>query len=231
MRKTLAALGFMSTLLVTAQANAVTVTFSPNPTLPFSGSLLETFDSGTVGSAPNNNLLFGGAIYSGSGVIASGTTPGTSAAPFFGPTPGSADTTPYLAVVHGTETITFATPHTAFGLYWGSVDGYNSLTFNTLGGPVTFTGGVSPVSLTASGCQTCLDSNAYVLLQGLTPFFSVTLSSTSPAFEVDNLEIDGPVSTPPVPEPSTWLMMILGFLSVGFVAYRRKSNLMNFRIA
>jgi len=27
-----------------------------------------------------------------------------------------------------------------------------------------------------------------------------------------------------VPEPSTWAMMILGFLGVGFMAYRRKSN-------
>jgi hypothetical protein len=36
--------------------------------------------------------------------------------------------------------------------------------------------------------------------------------------------------TSPVPEPSTWAMMILGFLGVGFVAYRRKSQ-PSFRIA
>lgn len=30
--------------------------------------------------------------------------------------------------------------------------------------------------------------------------------------------------TAAVPEPSTWAMMILGFLGVGFVAYRRKSD-------
>ena len=29
---------------------------------------------------------------------------------------------------------------------------------------------------------------------------------------------------PPVPEPSTWAMMILGFFGVGFVAYRRRSG-------
>jgi hypothetical protein len=230
MRKTLAALGFMSALLVAAQANAVTVAFSPNPTLPFSGSLLETFDTMSKGFAPTPDLAFGGATFTGSGLIANGTTSGVSAAPFFGPTPGSPDTTNYLATT-GTETITFAAFHTAFGLYWGSVDGYNSLTFHTLSGDVTYTGGVSPVSLTASGCQTCLNSNAYVLLQGLTPFLSVTMSSTAPAFEVDNLEIDGPIGAPGTPEASTWLMMILGFLGVGFVAYRRKSNMMNFRIA
>ena len=30
--------------------------------------------------------------------------------------------------------------------------------------------------------------------------------------------------TPAVPEPSTWAMMILGFLGLGFMAYRRKNS-------
>jgi hypothetical protein len=34
----------------------------------------------------------------------------------------------------------------------------------------------------------------------------------------------------PVPESSTWAMMILGFLGVGFMAYRRKGN-SSFRLA
>jgi hypothetical protein len=33
--------------------------------------------------------------------------------------------------------------------------------------------------------------------------------------------ISGDISTPAVPEPSTWAMMILGFAGVGFMAYRR----------
>jgi hypothetical protein len=32
------------------------------------------------------------------------------------------------------------------------------------------------------------------------------------------------VYTPPVPEPSTWVMMILGFAGIGFMAYRRNSK-------
>src|SRR2546430_15209276 len=44
----------------------------------------------------------------------------------------------------------------------------------------------------------------------------------------------GPVGSGPftaaVPEPSTWAMMILGFLGVGFMAYRRKSQ-SGFRLA
>ena len=30
------------------------------------------------------------------------------------------------------------------------------------------------------------------------------------------------IAAPPIPEPSTWAMMILGFAGVGFMAYRRK---------
>jgi hypothetical protein len=37
------------------------------------------------------------------------------------------------------------------------------------------------------------------------------------------------VSTPAVPEPSTWAMMILGFFGLGFMAYRRKHE--TFRLA
>jgi len=35
-------------------------------------------------------------------------------------------------------------------------------------------------------------------------------------------DFTSPVAAPPVPEPSTWAMMILGFAGVGFMAYRRK---------
>jgi hypothetical protein len=44
----------------------------------------------------------------------------------------------------------------------------------------------------------------------------------------DSTGFDATISA--VPEPSTWAMMILGFLGVSFAAHRRKSNL-NLRIA
>ena len=37
-------------------------------------------------------------------------------------------------------------------------------------------------------------------------------------------------TTSPVPEPSTWALMILGFAGVGFMAYRRKNQGLAFRI-
>src|SRR5260370_27617328 len=43
--------------------------------------------------------------------------------------------------------------------------------------------------------------------------------------------IDFTLQTSAVPEPSTWAMMILGFMGVGFMAYRRKSQGDHFRLA
>jgi PEP-CTERM motif len=36
---------------------------------------------------------------------------------------------------------------------------------------------------------------------------------------------------PPVPEPSAWAMMILGFCGLGFMAYRRSQNGAALRVA
>jgi hypothetical protein len=55
----------------------------------------------------------------------------------------------------------------------------------------------------------------------------VTLNGTDPpiGFELTldpSLTLDSPLS-PAVPEPSTWAMMILGFLGIGFMAYRQRT--------
>jgi PEP-CTERM motif len=49
---------------------------------------------------------------------------------------------------------------------------------------------------------------------------NLTLSSAAGQIASDTINID----VGAVPEPSTWAMMILGFMGVGFVAYRRKPN-------
>jgi hypothetical protein len=41
----------------------------------------------------------------------------------------------------------------------------------------------------------------------------------------------GPTTISAVPEPSTWAMMLLGFVGLGFMAYRRKNNETAFRFA
>jgi hypothetical protein len=45
-------------------------------------------------------------------------------------------------------------------------------------------------------------------------------------FVVDNIDI-----SVAVPEPATWAMMIMGFMGIGFLAYRRRSTPTNFRLA
>jgi hypothetical protein len=56
------------------------------------------------------------------------------------------------------------------------------------------------------------------------------LSTFNPDSRYYNPGDPGTLQVTAVPEPSTWAMMILGFMGVGFVAYRRKSN-HSFRLA
>jgi PEP-CTERM motif len=59
---------------------------------------------------------------------------------------------------------------------------------------------------------------------------TVTSGREASAGKVDLIEISDSVIAP-VPEPSTWAMMILGFFGLGFMAYRRKSPATGLRLA
>lgn len=52
------------------------------------------------------------------------------------------------------------------------------------------------------------------------------LGVTGADFVVDNIGI-----TANVPEPATWAMMIMGFMGIGFLAYRRRATPTTFRLA
>jgi len=43
--------------------------------------------------------------------------------------------------------------------------------------------------------------------------------------EILRLSLDSGTISGSVPEPSTWAMMVLGFMGLGFLAYRRKDKL------
>jgi len=121
----------------------------------------------------------------------------------------------YLSVLGGgTIDINFSARNT-ISFYWGSVDSYNSIKFfNSITGDVVTGGMVSP--LLPNGCQTSTDCNGYVTFTSDTPFTKVELSSSSNSFEITNISA--------VPEPTTWAMMILGFLGLGFLGYRKSSK-------
>jgi hypothetical protein len=130
-----------------------------------------------------------------------------------------------MAILGGrSETLKFSHQMDIFGLYWGSIDTYNSVEFLLKGAQVgaTIKGSDLAAPIAATGNQLGPDSNAYITFSNLL-FDEVILSSSANSFEFTNVAAAAP-------EPATWAMMILGFVGVGFMAYRRK-NTSVFRIA
>ncbi|HZZ66810.1 MAG TPA: PEPxxWA-CTERM sorting domain-containing protein [Phenylobacterium sp.] len=149
------------------------------------------------------------------GTLASGFTP--SGGDFFTGTSGIAaappgDGTTYLGVQPNnsfTLTDNNASSLVAISFFMGSPDDYNglSLTVNGTKGPINLTGtqiwGGAPAG---NGDQ----SEGFLVTYTFSPdtVHSLTFSSTSPAFEVDNI-------AGMVPEPATWGLMIMGFGAAG----------------
>lgn len=130
----------------------------------------------------------------------------------------------YLAIMAGqSETISFASEQKQFGLYWGSIDTYNYVEFVDKGNVVArFSGSdIAPWTPTPYGDQQSDGSNRYVIFDGLPRFDAVVLSSGGNSFEIDNIASG-------VPETSTWAMMLIGFVGLGFwvsrKAYRETKN-------
>jgi fibronectin-binding autotransporter adhesin len=151
------------------------------------------------------------ATFSGSGNagVVNGSS-SVSAAPFIGP--GVADPTNYLSIgAGGTETITFDDEQNAFGLYWGSVDSYNTISFYHGATLVASYTGADVTPLFPTGNQGSFSSNGYVEFAGLASFDKVVLGSgNSNAFEIDN------ISAGSVPAPHVELAApITGTLTVG----------------
>lgn len=227
MNKGWSAVAFVGALACYTPANATVITVLAPGVTSITGAPTETFDTRALGPAiftPGGD----GGTYLGTGVVTIGNTPSVSSSPYFGPALGDAgrDPTNYLSIGPGNdpETITYASAKTYFGLYWGSVDTYNTIDFY-LGGVLIAGGhytGADITPLLADGAQLDYTSNRYVVFSGLT-YDKVILGSSgpggnfpnsTPAFEIDNIAAG-------VPEPATWAMMLLGFAGIGFVAYRR----------
>lgn len=224
-----------------AQAATITVL---GPGIISSGGPEVTFDpfAGTVNYMPNvttqaGAFSSGGANFSGQAYIVNNelvppfptNAGGISAEP-------AGDPTNYMSLIPSlagsnptTETITFApnTSYNSFGLYWGSIDTYNAIDFYFGGNLVagaSLSGNSGALGLVSFGNQFVANSNKYVIISGIT-FDKIVLSSTGNSFEFDNLSFGGASQiNPAVPEASTWAMMILGFLGVGFISYRRRSS-------
>lgn len=135
-----------------------------------------------------------------------------------------ADSSPYLVIAgigdgrNGTVTLDLSdTNSNFFGLYWGSIDTYNTITFNMSDSTSqSFTGSQIIGGIEADGNQFDVNSNAYIgwLTLGA-QFDSVTLSTTSRAIEVDNFAF----GTINVPAPGA--LALLGFGLLGLKLRRR----------
>jgi VCBS repeat-containing protein len=156
----------------------------------------ETFANLSPGSISNNGAGSGNfysvaldAMFSGTGNagIVNGSS-GVSAAPFIGPLPGQADTGNYLSVgAGGSETIAFTQEKDAFGLYWGSVDPYNTLAFYNGSVLVASYTGSDILPLLSDGSSNSFQGNGYVEFAHLPQFTEVVFGSGSNAFEVTNI--------------------------------------------
>jgi VCBS repeat-containing protein len=157
----------------------------------------ETFNQVMPGAASNNGTGHGnfysetlGATFSASGHsgVVNGSSGGVTAAPYVGPQHGGQDTANYLSVgAGGSETITFNSEKNSFGLYWGSLDSYNSITFYDGNTIVGFYTGDQFSPLFPSGNTSSFSSNGYVQFAHLPLFDKVVLASGQNAFEIDNI--------------------------------------------
>lgn len=142
------------------------------------------------------------------------------------------DTTAYLSANPGDPAeLMSASGFRKVSLYWGSIDGYNTITLLGKDGKSiqSFTG--LQVFAPANGNQSVGSTNRRVTFttSGLTSaIYGLEFQSTSPAFEVDNIAFMSPVRDckpiGSVPEPSTWAMMIGGLGLVGSSLRRSKKQ-------
>ncbi|BAM92692.1 conserved hypothetical protein [Bradyrhizobium oligotrophicum S58] len=155
------------------------------------GMATETFDHVTSNSdnGRGHDSFYSEALHatftaSGNAGLVHGSSP-VSAAPYM---EGGADQTNYLSIGNqAQETITFDSAKNSFGLYWGSVDSYNSISFYDGNKLVASYTGSDVAPLLANGGQASLASNGYVEFLGLSPFNKVVLASSQNAFELDNV--------------------------------------------
>jgi hypothetical protein len=245
--KTLLLVTTVASLALATTANAASFTFGnlvitqiapENPTT-FNNPLQSPIGAKSGTSTVCDSAYCGPIQFSSDGGIANGTT-NLAATP-------AGDTSNYLWGVNGLNSLGFngaevifnpsngeAGLPDSFNIDWGSIDALmtnpdgtprydNTLTVHTLADTVDSVTGSQlamvgvPFGVTGFGSQTSANDNQWFNISDTAgPIVFFTASSTTNAFEFD--------MGSSVPEPSTWAMMMLGFVGLGYAAFRRSAK-------
>jgi len=208
---------------ITSVSNALTIDYTHTIALDgtlttsFTGAIVETFDDPVW-------------EWTGSGQVVSGSLSGKYATPYNNLYMSGEDSTKYMSVPDpdgastGSYETSFNETYTYFGLFWGSIDGYNSLSFyngdelvDTFKGTDITNPGEFGINY---GNQSAPSTNLYVNFYNLDAFDTVVMTSLSYAFEADNLAVGNPLI--PNPEPATMLLFGLGLLSLARVGREKQ---------
>jgi hypothetical protein len=176
---------------------------------PYSNVATETFDSTT--------LKWTWVPADGGVNFVNGSVSGQYAAPFG---VSEADATKYVTVPKdsspGSVTVNLGGgSYNYLGIWWGSVDDYNTISFLKNGiVRESFTG--SNTTSTPNGNQGAHSTNLYVNFLNLKEFDSFRMTSNGYAFEADNIS----VGHAPVPIPPALLLMGSGLL--GLAGFKKR---------
>ena len=208
--------------LIVAIAGAVTpakatpFTITPSATGPVTGAAYDNLNAGAAGPS---------ITFTGNAGYVTGASPYNYAPPVLSNGNGSAfgnangtDTSQYIAVEgNASAQIHFSGVQQYFGLLWGSVDSFNTLSFYD---NAALIGAISGANVTGSaiGDQSA-NGTYYVNINSSLPFNTVIASSSGNSFEFDNLAY-----ATPVPEPTSLAIFGTGLALLAFTTrFRRKA--------
>ena len=203
---------------------------------PTSGVFYETFESlplGSTGGTLANGLSIS---FQPNAQVVQGSLSGQYAAPFLSGANGAGfgldgvtgpDPSKYLAAGNSSTnngasiTFTFDVGQQYFGLLWGSVDDFNTLTFyDEFDNVISVITGTDAVTSANDNGDQGVNGTFYVNLTSDVEFYKVVATSSQSTFEIDNVAFGADI--PSVPEPASLAMLGLGLLGVGAVTRRRR---------
>jgi hypothetical protein len=180
-----------------------------------------SFDELQVGVLPT--YQFDGGTLTGAGAIEDTSLAGKYAQP--AGHAGNFLTVSYSAAA-GAVQFVFSTPENYFGLYWGSIDAYNSITFRKDAEDLATFSGIDIGNLAGllwDGSWQAASSNRYInFYTGANFYDEVVLTTTNYGFEVANIAFgDPPVD---VPEPGSLILLVSMFSGFAVARRRRTRN-------